>query len=71
MSKGDVRILKRRKAPDAKKVRERVAKFCAEDEFCAPEGVQLLNPGFFTLERMRQQNVTKARAKRRGKAKGK
>jgi hypothetical protein len=65
---------RRRKEPSQERIAQRVARFCdrhAPGE--CPEGVQTLNPGFFALERMRQQTVAgkKQRAKRRGKVRGK
>jgi hypothetical protein len=40
------------------------------DAPAAVEGVTLLNPGFFALERMRAANASKARWKPRGKVRG-
>jgi hypothetical protein len=71
LAQGDVRPLLRRKAPSAERISARVAKFCACDAPVVPEGVQPLNPGFFRLERMRSAQVTKVRAAKRGKLKGK
>jgi hypothetical protein len=71
LAKGDVKPLLRRKAPNAARIKARVAKFCASDAPVVPEGVRPLNPGFFTLERMRSSAVAKVRAIKRGKIKGK
>jgi hypothetical protein len=63
---------RRRKEPSRERIAQRVVRHCGcEPE--APVGVQALNPGFFALERMRQQTVAgkKQRAKRRGKMRGK
>lgn len=72
MAKGDVREMRRRKAPSSERVKKRVCDFCAHEAPCAPEGVLPLNPGFFQLERMRFETVanTKARKKKRGKVRG-
>jgi hypothetical protein len=73
LAKGETQQVRRRKPLDAKRLAKRVGEFCACDAPVTPEGVQRLNPGFFTLERMRQSNVTatKERAKKRGKVRGK
>lgn len=74
MAKGDVRSISRRRKPRAGEVvAKRVVDFCSRDVAPATEAVQPLNPGFFTLERMRAQNVrdSKLRAGKRAKLKGK
>lgn len=73
MAKGDLqRAGRKRKEPAPAKIALRAAKFC-EDHAPGecPEGVQPLNQGFFTLERMRAQSVAKAKAKRKAKVRGK
>lgn len=64
MARGDTQVLpgKARKPRPAAVVAARVAKVLPNVRRKPKEGVRTLNPGFFTLERMRSLAATKSRA---------